>query len=190
MSENVPSSICAQRRFRSGCAILDSQWCNISSSGQRTLWSDCAHAQADLILRWWQKVRFLTLRLNVSQTRVYQHKCLREIGTLSWEATLSKLFYSLSKNDPLWWEIMYSRRNKLFPYSVDPFQKKMVWCTEKQLGSHKSCLPWLKKRQIYQIYKYITNPLNQSHSNPVLRLSRVVYNVRAKPMAYAQSCRS
>ena len=31
---------------------LDSQWCKVSSCGQRRLWSDCADAQADLSLRW------------------------------------------------------------------------------------------------------------------------------------------
>ena len=34
------------------CIILDSEWCQVSSCGQRRLWSDCADAQADLSLRW------------------------------------------------------------------------------------------------------------------------------------------
>ena len=46
--------------------ILDSQGCKVSSWGRRILWSYCAHAQADLSLRWAhmsEKVRFLTLML-------------------------------------------------------------------------------------------------------------------------------
>ena len=52
-SENVPSDICAQRKFRDQPAhsrsllrisprrVLDSQGCKVSSCGQRRLWSTC-----------------------------------------------------------------------------------------------------------------------------------------------------
>ena len=60
-SENVPSNMSAQRRFRSACAFAQpdqkfhrahfgSQRCKVSSCGQRRHWSDCADTQADLSL--------------------------------------------------------------------------------------------------------------------------------------------
>ena len=63
MSENVPSDISAQRRFRSACAFAQSdlnlRWAHfgkpgfeVSSCGQRILWAYCVVAQADLNLRW------------------------------------------------------------------------------------------------------------------------------------------
>ena len=61
-SEKVSSNVCKMRRFRSPCACAKSHPCicsllkhcivsNISVSGQRRPWSDCADAQADLGFR-------------------------------------------------------------------------------------------------------------------------------------------
>ena len=38
--------------------------------------------------------------------------------------------------------------SKLFPFRVDPFSD-WIWCTVKQTGSHKSCLPCTKWLKIY-----------------------------------------
>ena len=60
--ENVVLDMCAQRRFRSDCAYMQSDqnlhWAHFESKvvffshGQQRLSSDCADAQADLSLRW------------------------------------------------------------------------------------------------------------------------------------------
>ena len=62
-SEEWPTDLCAQRRFRSACAFaqsdqnfhwahFDNQWYEVSSRGQWRVRSDCADAQSDLNLCW------------------------------------------------------------------------------------------------------------------------------------------
>ena len=58
---------------------FDSQKCKVSSREQRRLWSDCAHAQADLSLRWAHMVgvRFQMLRIKCFKkkgVRFHQNK--------------------------------------------------------------------------------------------------------------------
>ena len=71
MSDNVPSDMCARRRFRSAWAfatlirmftvrVLDSQWCKVSSCKQE---GSVQTADAQVDLRTCETVRFLTLRL-------------------------------------------------------------------------------------------------------------------------------
>ena len=56
--QNKQNHLCAQRRLRStrASAITMGSWGpNVSSCGQRRLWSDRADVQADLSLRWAQR---------------------------------------------------------------------------------------------------------------------------------------
>ena len=56
--QNKQNDLCAQRRLRSTRAsaiTMGSWWPNVSSCGQRRLWSDLADVQADLNLRRAQK---------------------------------------------------------------------------------------------------------------------------------------
>ena len=51
-SENIPANLLRSRIKVFTRHISESQWCKLSPSGQRRLWSDCADEKADLSLRW------------------------------------------------------------------------------------------------------------------------------------------
>ena len=58
--------------------ILESQGSNVSSCGQRRLWSDCANAQADLSRRWahLSEGTFFNVRLANVRRDAWTHKTL------------------------------------------------------------------------------------------------------------------
>ena len=74
----------------------------------------------------------------------------RGIDTHSGKKTLSKLFCPLLKRK---WSSLFKMNlyPEFFLYRVDPFSEG-VWCAIKRTGSHKSCLPWRKWRNVYQVY--------------------------------------
>ena len=102
--------MCAQQRFRSACdfaqsdqnnhwAHLDSQGCKVSSCERRSLWSDCANAQADLSLRsaHMSKYVFLTSRLIIVYVdRHIKRWMKRRQKCISWLRKLS------TENRPRW----------------------------------------------------------------------------------------
>ena len=67
---------------------------------------------------------------------------LRGMNTLSGETTLSKLFCLPSeKGSTLKGKNLLPIGSKFFPFRVDPFLEG-AWCTENQIGTHKSYLPF------------------------------------------------
>ena len=92
-------------------------------------------------------------------------KTLKSIAALSRKAILSTLFsspfwkgsYSKTLFSSPYWKGVYSKRkefaprgSKFYPFRVDPFSEG-YWREGKQSGSHKSCIPFQKWREIHQV---------------------------------------
>ena len=83
-----PAHSCSLIRILIRC-IFDSQGCNVSSCGQRRLWSDCGEVQPDLSLRWAH-----ISECTVSHVAAYLTSCdLSQNYLASLQLILKSLFY-------------------------------------------------------------------------------------------------
>ena len=75
---------------------------------------------------------------------------LRELDSVSREATLSKWFCLPSEKEPT------LKGKNSFPFRVDPFLEG-TWYAGKQTASHKSCLLCKMGQKSYQVYQVSLN---------------------------------